>query len=141
MASIKFIGPVFLADGKSGDNGILDEITDKKSLKEFDGFSYDGVDNLFSTWIADHDDPLLNEVAFSGGLMSFEYLENSDSLTGIIEYTTDKDLSNEQVAALKDYTIGQLLDGIGSNFEQERLCKGGHCPMINAEEIEVAKLS
>jgi len=137
MPSISFYGPVFLADGKSDDDGMLNEITDTKTLKEYNGFSYDGEDNLFSTWIPDHDDPLLNEVEISNGLMSFEYSEESQSLIGKINYKINRLLNKEEIEALTEYTIGQLLDGIGSNFQQERFLERLDCPIINYEELKI----
>lgn len=137
MPSISFYGPVFLADGKSDDDGVLNEITDIKTLKEYDGFSYDGEDNLFSTWIPDHDDPLLNEIGITDGLISFEYSEESQSLIGKINYKTNRLLNKEEIEALTEYTIGQLLDGIGSSFQQERFLERLDCPIINYENLKI----
>jgi hypothetical protein len=53
----------------------------------------------------------------SGGYMRFEYEHNK--LYVIVEYNSDEKLNDDEIEELKDYTQGQLSDGIGEGFEQQ----------------------
>jgi hypothetical protein len=135
MPSIMFKGPAIVDSGVDNDDGTIAITTDKAILKSLDGLRYD--DEEFSDYLADGEETSQIADLVSGGILLFEYINASESLVGGIEYQLSRDLSSEEVEALKEYTIEQLTDSIGSNFSQERSLIGAPAPFINYEELEV----
>ena len=79
-------------------------------LQELQGYK---LDTDFVEYI---DNDLLRQKLLTG------YLRldiQDDELVAIIEYKAIKRLSKAELDELKDYTEGQLADGIGEGFEQE----------------------
>lgn len=52
------------------------------------------------------------------GYLKFEYNKDENKLYSITEYFSNRELSNDELEILKDYTQGQWSDGIGEGFEQ-----------------------
>lgn len=59
--------------------------------------------------------PLIDK-GVSGGYMRFVWEDNN--LYVVVSYRSKEKLNEEELEILKDYTIGQLSDGIGESFEQ-----------------------
>jgi hypothetical protein len=70
--------------------------------------------------------PLIDK-GVTGGYMTFEYKDGT--LYTVVEYESDKKLDEDEIEILKDYTQGQLSDGIGEGFEQSP------CMEIKGKEI------
>jgi len=133
MPRIKISGPALVDSGKDSEDGTIALVTDSEVLKSLNGLRYD--DEMFSDYLAD--DEAFSEIAdiVSGGILLFEYDQASGSLVGSIGYDLTRDLSEEEIEMLVEYTIDQLSDGIGSNFSQERVLNGEVAPFINYEEL------
>src|ERR1035437_6087171 len=58
--------------------------------------------------------------AVSGGYMNFEY--GNGKLWTKTRYESSRELTEEEMIQLMDYTQGQWSDGIGEGFEQEPVC-------------------
>jgi hypothetical protein len=139
MLSIKFEGPALVDSGQDNDDGTVAIINDKKILKSFDGLQYQ--DEEFSDYLGDGDGTSLIADCVSGGILSFKYDKKTETLVGFIEYQLTRALSSDEVEALKEYTIDQLSDGIGSNFSQENALNGKPSPFINYQELTVESRS
>lgn len=139
MPIIKISGPALVDSGKDNKDGTIALVTDSEVLKSLNGLRYD--DEMFSDYLAD--DEAFSEIAdiVSGGILLFEYDQPSGSLVGSIGYDLTRDLSEEELEMLVEYTIDQLSDGIGSNFSQERVLNGEVAPFINCEELVASQSS
>ena len=84
--------------------------TDYPNLKELDGID---CQDEFSEYF-DGDESYANDV--TDGYMRFEF-ENGKLFT-ITEYDSTRELTDEELSQLRDYTVGQWSDGIGEGFEQ-----------------------
>ena len=133
MPKIIFIGPALVDSGEDNNDGTISLVEDRAILKSLDGLQYD--DEEFSDYLADSEETASISDRVSGGILRFEYKENQELLVGKIEYQVNGDLSSDEVESLKEYTIEQLLDGIGSNFSQERVLNGELAPFINHEDL------
>jgi hypothetical protein len=78
------------------------------------------------------------------GYMSFEYDSDQDKLFTITSYTSNKELTKDELEVLKNYTTGQWSDGIGEGFEQEPCFYGNSgeedvyiSPWFMGQEVEV----
>jgi len=131
VSKLQFKGPVIVIEGDD------DEVTDINKIKSLDGLKYDDEDAIFSEYMSDGGDSTLEDAGISGGLMFFEFDSTANALFGYVEYQLTRPLDDTEIEELKDYTIGQLTDGIGSNFEQERMSEGELLPFINYEEFSV----
>jgi len=83
----------------------------------------DGIDcqDCFSEYFGgayrnDRNEQALIDKGVRGGFMRFKYID--DTLYVIVEYTSKEMLNNDELDILKDYTQGQMSDGIGEGFEQ-----------------------
>tara|TARA_B100001063_G_scaffold207116_1_gene202823 strand:- start:2071 stop:2418 length:348 start_codon:yes stop_codon:yes gene_type:complete len=112
---------------------------DQAILKSLDGLRYE--DEEFSDYLYDGEETSNIADHVTGGVLSFEYDIASGSLIGSVEYQLSRALSSDEVAILKEYTIEQLLDGIGSNFSQERGLDGQATPFINHEQLSFEQTS
>ena len=109
-----------------GDCGVFDddgdrEITDPSKLVLFDGYTYreSEYDDCFAFHLITRDDlPLIKDAGISGGYLHFAYDESRQCLVASVEYQLETMLSDQQIAQLVRYTVGQCSDGIGSNFAQ-----------------------
>lgn len=133
MPSIKFKGPALVASSEENDDGSLDLITDRVILESLNGLKHE--DEEFSDYLFDSEETSSFADEVSGGILSFEYDASSSSLIGSIEYQLSRSLSEDEVEALREYTIEQLTDGIGSNFSQERALNDKVTPFINTEKL------
>lgn len=126
MASITFSTYASVFDFKrvdpdTGEEGVF--VEDAAILKTLDGLAYD--EEVFSDYLLDGENAgELEDAGISGGGLEFSFDNASGRLTGRTEYQLERALSPDQIALLKDYTIGQWSDGIGSNFFQERMRHG-----------------
>ncbi|MCU6499593.1 hypothetical protein LPN04_17500 [Rugamonas sp. A1-17] len=126
MASITFSACAGVFDFKqvdpeTGEEGVF--VEDAAILKTLDGLCYD--EEVFSDYLLDGDAARgLEDAGISGGSLEFNFDRASGRLIGRTEYQLERALNPDEVALLKDYTIGQWSDGIGSNFFQERMRHG-----------------
>lgn len=126
MASITFSTYASVFDFKrvdqdTGEEGVF--VEDAAILKTLDGLAYD--EEVFSDYLLDGESAgELEDAGISGGSLEFSFDNASGRLVGRTEYLLERALSPDQIALLKDYTIGQWSDGIGSNFFQERMRHG-----------------
>ncbi|MDP5191811.1 hypothetical protein [Rheinheimera baltica] len=100
-----------------------ERIDDLDKLKSIDGYTYidDEEDNCFGFWLIDeNDDSIIKYSGISGGYLQFSFNDKLNRLEASIEYILSKELSQEQIDCLIEYTIGQCMDGIGSSFGQEK---------------------
>ena len=139
MPTIKFTGPALVDSGQENDDGTISVISDVEVLKSLDGLRYE--DEEFSDYLADDESTSLIAEYVSGGILIFEYAKESEALVGSIEYQLSRPLVSGEIEMLKEYTIEQLLDGIGSNFSQERVLNGDAAPFINYQELAVDQVS
>ena len=123
MTKIRFTAPAVVFDFHS-EEATDDEtpvVEEAEILKSLHGLE---SKELFSDYMSDGGDQTLPKAGVSGGQLRFEYDEKSKQLYGVTEYSAPRGLSESELATLKDYTVGQWSDGIGSNFFQERMDKG-----------------
>jgi hypothetical protein len=120
MVTIRIVGPAVVFDFKNEDEPAV--VEDESLLKTLHGLEHDEV---FSDYLGDGGDRTLVDVGVSGGLLRFEYDAATKQLYGVTEYIAPRLLTPAEVAVLKEYTIGQWSDGIGSNFFQDRMCQRG----------------
>ncbi len=100
------------------ENGESDSrITDVKELRSYDNLTYE--DELFSDYFSDGGDSTLVDARVSGGTLSLKFDPTSNKLFAIVEYDLQRDLTEQELEILVDYTGGQLSDGIGGNFGEE----------------------
>jgi hypothetical protein len=100
-----------------------ERIDDLEKIKSIDGYTYidDEEDNCFGFWLIDeNDDSIIKDSGISGGYLHFSFNEKLNRLEASVEYILSKELSQEQIDCLIEYTIGQCMDGIGSSFGQEK---------------------
>ena len=125
-----------------------EQIEDAERIKKLDGYIYseDEEDDCFGFWLVDeNDESIIKSSGISGGFLKFNFDEQNNNLVVAIEYDLEKELSQEQIEALIEYTIGQCTDGIGSNFNQFK-CEeiGMYLSLIedrNAVKYEIEKRS
>jgi len=84
--------------------------TSHKNLEELDGID---CQERFSEYF--DDDSYVDAV--TGGYMRFEYKDGK--LWTITEYNSNRELTQDELHDLGEYTQGQWSDGIGEGFEQE----------------------
>jgi len=75
-------------------------------------------DEIFAEYI-DKGYPELYAANIKGGVLTLRYEEQTEQLWSNVEYEVGDRLSPTQEAALIEYTIQQLVDGIGDNLSQE----------------------
>jgi len=80
-------------------------------------------DESFSEYIIDSGSDLLIALPIEGGTLILQYDETQKQLWSIVNYLVPRQLNTEEEAALIEYTIGQLTDGIGENLTNEYLRK------------------
>ncbi|MGF1689417.1 hypothetical protein L4C36_22610 [Photobacterium japonica] len=135
MPKIRLSGPALVDSGKNNEDGTIVLVTDSDVLTSLNGLVYD--DEMFSDYLADSE--AFAEIAdiVSGGILRFQYDPSSESLVGDIDYEVARGLSDEESAMLVEYTVDQLVEGIGSSFSQERLLNGLVAPFMHDEELVV----
>lgn len=84
--------------------------TEYPNLTELDGIS---CQDEFSEYF-DGDESYIDDV--SNGYLYFKYEDGK--LWSITTYDSTRELTQEELEKLKEYTIGQWSDGIGEGFEQ-----------------------
>jgi len=67
----------------------------------------------------------------TNGYMRFEF--SNGKLWTITEYLSKRELSEQELDTLKDYTIGQWSDGIGEGFEQQPCMEGNEEYDVNED--------
>ena len=139
MSLIKFSAPALVDSGNDNDDGTIALTKDQSILKSLDGLRYE--DEEFSDYLHDGEETTAIADHVSGGFLSFKYDVATSSLIGFVEYKLSKTLSSNEVNALKEYTIEQLLDGIGSNFSQERGLDGQVAPFIDHEQLSIEQIN
>ena len=123
MPTISFTAPAVVFDFHSEDATEDDTpvMEDPNVLQTLDGIESDEV---FSEFMSDGGDSTLADAGVTGGQLRFKYDSKSKRLYGFTQYSVPRKLTESEVALLKEYTIGQWSDGIGSNFFQERVGLG-----------------
>ena len=139
MPSIKFYGPALVDGGQDNSDGTISLVNDAEVLKTLDGLKYE--DEEFSDYLCDGEETASFSDFVSGGTLLFQYEDSSNTLVGVVEYVLSRALNTDEIGALTEYTIEQLLDGIGSNFSQERTLENKPAPFINHEELAIEQTS
>lgn len=139
MPSIKFYGPALVDGGEDNSDGTISLVNDTEVLKSLNGLKYE--DEKFSDYLSDGEETAPFSGIVSGGTLVFQYDDASNTLVGGVEYVLSRALNSDEIEALTEYTIEQLLDGIGSNFSQERALENKPAPFINQEEIAIEQSS
>ena len=138
MKTIRFSGKAIVVDFNQEDaDGEALIITDPEVLKTLDGLKCDDEDSIFSEYLSDGGDDTLVKAGVSGGIMWFEFSAPQNILLGHTEYTLARELNAKEIKKLKEYTVGQWSDGIGSSFVQERMLIGLAPQLIFIDEAEV----
>ena len=88
--------------------------TSYSNLEELDGID---CQDEFSEYFGEDEESLKGVV--TSGYMSFEYDKKENKLYTITEYQSTRELTEEELEILKEYTTGQWSDGIGEGFEQQ----------------------
>jgi hypothetical protein len=88
--------------------------TDYEDLEELDGVD---CQDRFSEYF-DTGDSYVDAV--SGGYMDFVFEDGK--LWTVTKYTSNRELTQDELHDLGDYTQGQWSDGIGEGFEQNPVC-------------------
>lgn len=57
--------------------------------------------------------------AITGGYLQFEYNSETNKLMSVTTYESSRELTEEELLTVEDYTSGQWSDGIGEGFEQQ----------------------
>jgi hypothetical protein len=117
MPKIRFSGIAGVFDGE-------EIVEDVDQLKSLDDLTCDDEDSVFSDYLADGGDDNLINAGVSGGLLWFEFDATEGALIGHTEYDLVRLLNKKEQNQLKEYTIGQWSDGIGSGFSQSRIGVG-----------------
>lgn len=91
----------------------LDKDIELKDLSVVDGIS---CHECFSEYL---DSDEIGDITpdISGGYMEFKVIDNK--LYVIVEYNSKSELNEDELHDLKEYTLGQMSDGIGEGFEQQ----------------------
>jgi hypothetical protein len=85
-----------------------EEVRDTATLKSIHGLRFD--DDLCSNYLGKEP---LNQISISGGAIAIVYDEIHNQLRVVSEFWAPRQLSDDEVEALKDDTRGQWSDGIG----------------------------
>ncbi len=121
MPSIRFSAPaeVFDYNAEKTPEGDTPVVETREILESLDGLEHDEV---FSDYLYDSSGQnILVNAGISGGLLQFWFDQKTNRLMGSTEYSLQRQLSKTEIDLLKEYTIGQWSDGIGSNFFQLRM--------------------
>jgi hypothetical protein len=125
---IKLLAPVIAVDSKTD----LD-LTDAKKIKALTETEYE---ECFSDHFQEDE---LSNIGLTEGYLRF-FINENKSLTVLTEYKSPRSLEENEVSALVEYTLGQWLDGIGSNFSQEyQMKKGVSVAFFASEETIIVK--
>ncbi len=98
-----------------------EETTSPDVLALINGHCYKKDENVdcFSYWLENEPDTsLISNAGISGGYLTFEFDDKQGELIASVVYDLERELLTTEIAALVEYTYGQCLDGIGSNFQQ-----------------------
>lgn len=113
--------------------------TDYDNLLELDGVDcQDDFAEYFDSDFSFKDD-------IESGYMYFSF--ENEKLWTITEYFSNRELSNEELEILSDYTQGQWSDGIGEGFEQEPCFYDDNdeevyiSPCSTNQEVEIIQIS
>jgi len=113
--------------------------TDYDNLLELDGVDcQDDFAEYFDSDFSFKDD-------VESGYMYFSF--ENEKLWTITEYFSNRELSNEELEILSDYTQGQWSDGIGEGFEQEPCFYDDNdeevfiSPWHRNQEVEIIQIS
>jgi len=113
--------------------------TDYKWLSELNGVDcQDDFAEYFDSDFSFKDD-------IESGYMYFSF--ENEKLWTITEYFSNRELSNEELEILSDYTQGQWSDGIGEGFEQEPCFYDDNdeevfiSPWHRNQEVEIIQIS
>lgn len=120
MATIRVRGEAVVFDFQSEDATDDDTpvVEDPAVLETLHGLEHD---EIFSDYLSDGGDKTLANAGVSGGILRFEFDRQLGVLFGVTEYSAPRLLNTQELALLKDYTVGQWSDGIGENFTQARM--------------------
>ncbi len=91
-------------------------------MRSLDGLIYD--EESFSDYIGDGGMDAIADIGISSGSLVFIFDTKSNQLFATTRYSLARPLTEEEVELLKDYTVGQWSDGVGSSFFQERMHQG-----------------
>jgi hypothetical protein len=94
------------------------QVTDSVTLRSLVPLSYD--DELFSEYLLDANvDKALVDAILPSGKLQFDYDGESTVLRVSVEYQTRRLLTQPEIRALVEYTMGQWSDGFGEGWASE----------------------
>lgn len=135
MITIRVVGRAVVFDLRGEDEAAV--VEDESLLKTLHGLEHNEV---FADYLGDGGYRVLVDAGVSGGLLRFEYDAAAKQLYGVTEYTAPRLLTPAELVLLKEYTIGQWSDGIGSNFFQDRM-DHGLAPQIRGSDRSKVSVS
>jgi len=114
--------------------------TDPSIAKGFDGFKYTDVE--MSDYLIDYSDTILGGLGLTGGYIEFQFDTSENRLWVVTEYSSPRELTQDEISALVEYTQGQWSDGMGTNFEIPHADENQVCTeLYNSEQtIRVEQL-
>jgi hypothetical protein len=140
MYTIRIVGMAAVFDHRNlALNGDAEHVEKPSALRSLDGIASD--ENF-----CDHIDGAIlksmENAQLSNGKLRFVFDEKLKRLLGVTEYLSNRELSDQELLSLKQYTLGQWSDGIGSNFFQERMDVGlaPQLFFLDASEVQVHQL-
>ncbi len=107
--------------GKAGNAWSQKSDSEEENYKDIIGeelkvFNDIDCQDEFTEYFGDDEELLLSK-GVKSGYMSFKFEDNK--LNVIVKYTSKEFLTEEELEILKEYTSGQISDGIGEGFEQQ----------------------
>jgi len=142
MLTILFTAPAGVFDFNkydpdTGDAGLF--VDSEEALRMLDGLAY--KDECFSDYLGDGDETRnLKKIGIEGGFLEFSFDDKDKHLLACTKYLISRFLSEKEIDLLKEYTIGQWSDGIGSNFFRERMIQGLLAPQVIIMNDEVVRI-
>lgn len=123
----------FVDDINDEDEEFVDPIRDEAILSQLSNVEYEG--ELFSSAFAyEEDAEKIKGWGISKGVIGLEFDEETKRLLTYTEYDITRELSDEELDFLIDFTIDQWLDGIGQEFIGEVAEDSGYLVHVTLPE-------
>lgn len=105
----------FVEDINDEEDEFVDPIRDENILNQFSNTEYEG--EIFSSLMDYEEDAnKIKSWGISKGIIGLDYDDESNKLYTYTEYEVTRELSDDELDFLIDFTIDQWLDGIGQEF-------------------------
>jgi hypothetical protein len=142
MVKVTFGGPVKVL-WQSFDGSEERTIDDPEIIKKFDDSVYSDSESgnnsplELSQYLQDGEDTEhLYVLGIRGGTLRYEYRESEHQLWILTEYQSPRELSEEELQCLCQFTTGQWYDGAGEIFAEELAEQNdGFAPLGHPESV------